>query len=66
MCRFSDSFAGFIVSPYTEALKAIREEIKLNQRKFAELVGLKVSYYYQMEKEIVDPPEKFISKSWMP
>ena len=50
MCRFSDSFAAFIVSPYTEALKAIREEIKLNQREFAELVGLKASYYYQMEK----------------
>ena len=31
-------------------MKAIREEIKLNQREFAELVGLKASYYYQMEK----------------
>ena len=58
MCRFSDSFAGFIVSPYTEALKAIREEIKLNQRKFAELVGLKVSYYYQMEKGNRRPSRK--------
>lgn len=45
-----DSFAAFIASPYTEALKAIREELKLNQREFAELVGLKASYYYQMEK----------------
>ena len=45
-----DSFAAFIASPYTEALKAIREELKLNQREFAEFVGLKVSYYYQMEK----------------
>lgn len=45
-----DLFAAFIASPYTEALKAIREELKLNQREFAELVGLKASYCYQMEK----------------
>ena len=58
MCRFSDSFATFIVSPYTEALKAIREEIKLNQREFAEFVVLKVSYYYQMEKGNRRPSRK--------
>lgn len=45
-----DSFANFVVTPYTEALKAIREKLKLNQREFTELVGLKASYYYQMEK----------------
>lgn len=44
------AFAEFIASPYTEALKVIREELKLNQRKFAELVGLKASYCYQIEK----------------
>ncbi len=48
LCDYS--FAAFIASPYTEALKAIREELKLNQREFAELVGLKASYCYQMEK----------------
>ena len=53
-----DSFAAFIASPYTEALKAIREEIKLNQREFAELVGLKASYYYQMEKGNRRPSRK--------
>ena len=58
MCCFSDSFAAFIVSPYTEALKAIREEIKLNQREFAELVGLKASSYYQMEKKNRRPSRK--------
>ncbi len=62
-----DSFAAFIVSPYTEALKAIREEIKLNQREFAELVGLESKLLLlDGKKEIVDHPEKFISKSWMP
>ena len=58
MCCFSDSFAAFIASPYTEALKAIREELKLNQREFAELVGLKASYYYQMEKGNRRPSRK--------
>lgn len=53
-----DSFAAFIASPYTEALKAIREELKLNQREFAELVGLKASYYYQMEKGNCRPSRK--------
>lgn len=53
-----DSFAAFIASPYTEALKAIREELKLNQREFAEFVGLKVSYYYQMEKGNRRPSRK--------
>lgn len=53
-----DSFAAFIASPYTEALKAIREELKLNQREFAELVGLKASYYYQMEKGNRRPSRK--------
>lgn len=53
-----DSFAVFIASPYTEALKAIREEIKLNQCEFAELVGLKASYYYQMEKGNRRPSRK--------
>ena len=53
-----DSFAAFIASPYTEVLKAIREEIKLNQREFAELVGLKASYYYQMEKGNRRPSRK--------
>ena len=53
-----DSFAAFIASPYPEALKAIREELKLNQREFAELVGLKASYYYQMEKGNRRPSRK--------
>lgn len=53
-----DSFATFIASPYTEALKAIRKELKLNQREFAELVGLKASYYYQMEKGNRRPSRK--------
>lgn len=53
-----DSFAAFIASPYTEALKAIREELKLNQREFAELVGLKASYCYQMEKGNRRPSRK--------
>ena len=53
-----DSFAAFIASPYTEVLKAIREEIKLNQREFAELVGLKASYYYQMKKGNRRPSRK--------
>ena len=53
-----DSFAAFIASPYTEDLKAIREELKLNQREFAELVGLKASYYYQMEKGNRRPSRK--------
>lgn len=53
-----DPFATFIASPYTKALKAIREELKLNQREFAELVGLKVSYYYQMEKGNRRPSRK--------
>ena len=43
------SFSVFIVSPYTEALKVIREE-KMNQREFTESVGLKASYDYRMEK----------------
>ena len=30
-----DSFAAFIASPYTEALKAIREELKLKQRELS-------------------------------
>jgi predicted transcriptional regulator with C-terminal CBS domains len=55
MCR---SFATFIASPYPEALKAIREELKLNQREFAELVGLKASYYYQMKKGNRRPSRK--------
>ncbi len=53
-----DSFAAFIASPYTETLKAIREKLKLNQREFAELVGLKASYYYQMEKGNRRPSRK--------
>ena len=53
-----DSFAAFIASPYTEALKTIREGVKLNQHEFAELVGLKVSYYYQMEKGNRRPSRK--------
>lgn len=53
-----DSFAAFIASPYTEALKVIRKELKLNQREFAELVGLKASYYYQMEKGNRRPSRK--------
>lgn len=53
-----DSFAVFIALPYTEVLKAIREELKLNQREFAELVGLKASYYYQMEKGNRRPSRK--------
>lgn len=61
-----DSFAAFIVSPYTEALKAIRKELKLNQREFVELIGLKASYYYQMEKGNRRPSRKVISKLWMP
>ena len=53
-----DSFAAFIASPYTETLKVIRKELKLNQREFAELVGLKASYYYQMEKGNRKPSRK--------
>ncbi len=53
-----DSFAEFIAVPYTEALKAIREELKLNQREFAEFVCLKASYYYQMEKGNRRPSRK--------
>ena len=34
-----DSFAAFIASPYTEALKAIREELKLNQRELPSLLA---------------------------
>ena len=39
-----DSFVTFITSPYTEVLKAIREELKLNQREFAKFVSLKENY----------------------
>lgn len=53
-----DPFANFIATPYTEALKAIREKLKLNQCEFAELVGLKASYYYQVEKGNRRPSRK--------
>ena len=53
-----DSFAAFIVLLYTEALKVIREELKLNQHEFAEIIGLKASYYYQVEKENRSPSRK--------
>lgn len=39
-------------------MKTIREALKLNQREFAELVGLKVSYYYQVEKGNRRPSRK--------
>ncbi|MFR3751310.1 MAG: helix-turn-helix domain-containing protein [Enterocloster sp.] len=35
-----------------------QRRIKLNQREFAELVGLKASYYYQMEKGNRRPSRK--------
>ena len=53
-----DSFVEFIAAPYTSALKVIREELKLNQREFAEFIGLKASYYYQMEKGNRRPSRK--------
>ena len=59
-----DSFAAFIASPYTETLKAIREELKLNQSEFAELVGLKASYYYRVEKRKVQTFQKSLSANY--
>lgn len=53
-----DSYPAFIISHYTEALKAIRKELKLNQREFSYLVGFKTSYYYQREERNRRPSNK--------
>ena len=53
-----DDYAIFIATPYTEELKRIRNEINLNQREFADLIGVIPSYYYKIESGICRPSRR--------
>lgn len=44
-----DAFTEFISTPYTVVLQRIRTELQMNQRQFAEYIGVLPSYYYKLE-----------------
>ncbi len=53
-----DGFAVFFDKPYTEELKRIRAKLNLNQREFADLIGIAPSYYYKIETGVHRPSRK--------
>ncbi|WP_394925693.1 helix-turn-helix transcriptional regulator [uncultured Robinsoniella sp.] len=44
-----DAFTEFISTPHTVVLQRIRTELQMNQRQFAEYIGVLPSYYYKLE-----------------
>lgn len=53
-----DDYAMFIAAPYTNELQRIRSELKLNQREFANLIGVIPSYYYKIESGVRRPSRR--------
>ena len=53
-----DDYATFIANPYTEELQRIRNELNLNRREFANLIGVIPSYYYKIESGIRRPSRR--------
>lgn len=51
----SDEFATFIATPYTTELQKIRNDLNLNQREFADLIGIAPNYYYKIESGVHGP-----------
>ncbi|HHN8478232.1 helix-turn-helix transcriptional regulator [Clostridioides difficile] len=52
------SISHDIAIPYTEELRRIRSELKLNQREFADMIGITPSYYYKIEAGVRRPSRR--------
>jgi transcriptional regulator with XRE-family HTH domain len=57
-----DDFANFIADPYTAALRDNRIGLKLNQREFADYIGIELNYYYKLEEGKRRPSRRIYQK----